>query len=239
MNRPNLTLDTGPLSPSVSEMSLCPNQAYHTRKVSAELVEAPPPKLVRKLSAFHPDAAATTTPRSPSSIVSSESTVENETDRRASQATFGTGSPLRQPRRWSAFGGSGASSAGDESYFPTFEQSPNAKTPSPRKPRPMSIGSSTPSGTPETDQAIQAHLIRSSSINSSRIVPRPHVATNTPPSKGTPLSGGVAERSKSLSRGQSKLDKVLGQGAETARVILEIERRAEGGIHSFEWVYYD
>ena len=235
--RPNLNINTCPLSPTLSKMSLSPTEAYHARKVSAELITTQPPQLLRKLSAFHPDST-TPTPKSPSSVISSEHTAETEMDHRVSQATFGTGSPSRHhPRRWSAFGGSGTSSAGDESYFPDFELSSTpslGKSPSPRKQRPMSIGSSTPSGTPETDHAIQAHLMRSSSMNSSRIVPKQNISLSSPPSKGTPLSGGVVERSKSLSRGQSKLDKVLGQGAETARVILEIERRAQGDVQSVE-----
>lgn len=89
--------------------------------------------------------------------------------------------------------------------------------------------SSTPSRTPESELAIHAQLLRSSSVNASRIVPRPPLPP--PPSTSTGMLAGLGgrgvERNKSLKRDGSKLDHVLGHGAETARVILEIERRRE------------
>ncbi|EIW68253.1 hypothetical protein TREMEDRAFT_63426 [Tremella mesenterica DSM 1558] len=120
---------------------------------------------------------------------------------------------------------------------------------------------------PETEEAIQAHLLKSSAMNPNRIVPRLQSPTSpkfqksspvttpkkdkTPPSSGTPLrGGGVEEETRENSVGSdselaymgngvkrttsarsargrmSKLDQILGEGAETARVTMQFEKRA-------------
>jgi len=106
---------------------------------------------------------------------------------------------------------------------------------------------------PETDQAITSHLLKSSAVNEVRIVPYQRSSpTNlgsavqlAPPTCGTPLKAGCVKEERSFSDSSesgygavrstkhpqqgmkpSKLDQVLGEGAETARVLMEFDRRA-------------
>ena len=107
---------------------------------------------------------------------------------------------------------------------------------------------------PETEQAITAHLLKSSALSDIRIKPRVRPDTSgrspspmvSPPSGGTRLKASVKEESGSADssegdlldssqtkqsqcvRRMSKLDQVLGDGAETARVLLASERRKLG-----------
>ena len=103
---------------------------------------------------------------------------------------------------------------------------------------------------PKSDAAITSHLLKSASLNERRVNPssgdKPTLApaiTLAPPSLGTPLIGGVREergvedssdgdvammakkRAQRQGRTMSKVDQVLGQGAQIASEIWETERR--------------
>ncbi|KAL7422428.1 hypothetical protein Q5752_003076 [Cryptotrichosporon argae] len=149
--------------------------------------------------------------------------------------------PGRKPRPVSLSSASTGSGAPDPPLVALAHTSSAGHFPSPTMRKPTH-------NSPETDSAIDTHLLRSSSLDAARIVPRaralpPGLAPKTaPPSSGTPLrAGGVKEEATDSSgsdfggprvvpntahaRKNSKLDQVLGDGAETARVLLEFERR--------------
>ncbi|KAK4685631.1 hypothetical protein P7C73_g4511, partial [Tremellales sp. Uapishka_1] len=117
------------------------------------------------------------------------------------------------------------------------QTSPAGSFPSPTQKKPSHRA-------PETDQAITAHLLKSSAQSDLRIIPRqrllpalpPSLMLSVPPSTGTPLREGVREEDAEGGSGRktatpthgrkgSKLDQLLGQGAEVARVQLELGRR--------------
>lgn len=93
----------------------------------------------------------------------------------------------------------------------------------------------------ETDEAITAHLLDQSAHNKVRIVPR--AKSTSPPTNGTPFSTGKGqendqdreseasedrqmEAARRAKARMSKLEQVLGEGAETARVSLMKEKEA-------------
>lgn len=106
---------------------------------------------------------------------------------------------------------------------------------------------------PESEAEITAHLMKASGKDDSRIVPRlgeafqptilhkskPPSPTKFAPSVGTPLVGKVREegsvfgdssdegaRTRVTGARTSKLDQILGEGAEKARLVMELEKRA-------------
>lgn len=97
--------------------------------------------------------------------------------------------------------------------------------------------------TPESEAEITAHLLKASGKNESRIVPRllpPFSPAKPGPTVGTPIYEEVREESSNYGdsedgkrrerRKTSKLDQILGEGAETARVLMEFDRRAIGDV---------
>jgi hypothetical protein len=89
---------------------------------------------------------------------------------------------------------------------------------------------------PESTADITAHLLKASGRNESRIVPRLSPA-RLAPTVGTPIGDKVSEEAWPGGRDEdsqgpparakiNKLDQVLGEGAETARVLMEFDRRA-------------